>query len=277
MPIVPDYGDLPNQDIPGSAPRLDQGFVHMAVGTMQDQEKQIKFQQGPQTDYEDRLFQIESGYIPGRPAEGQSALSQRTGSNRGLGQFGPKEEQRYGITNWLDPNQQRMAVRREAGEHRPILQQALGRDPTPGEMYVMHQQGIAGGPALLTNPDKPAWEVLRPYYSSDRMAKLAIHGNTFGLLRQMNVENITAKQFTNMWINKFEKPNVRDPQFDPDYITAQQSEEHGTSAGYRHQSGYEAVSKRKEPALPPIEGEEAPRFKPQPINVPKPHRLKRIE
>ena len=80
--------------------------------------------------------------------------------------------------NRTDPAAQAAALAAERAHHTPILAKALGRDPTPGELYLMHQQGIAGGPALLgADPNTPAWQVIRPYYKSDAIAQKAITGN----------------------------------------------------------------------------------------------------
>lgn len=150
--------------------------------------------------YVARLFQIESGGNP-------NAV---TGSNRGLGQFGPQEEARYGLndTNRASREAQAAAVAREAAEHAAVLRRTLGRDPTPGEAYLTHQQGIAGGPALLgADPSIPAWQAIRPFYKSDAMARLAITGNVpsdHPLYRQ-DVDKISAGDFRNLWVNKFER------------------------------------------------------------------------
>ena len=119
--------------------------------------------------YTARLFQLESGGDP----------NAATGSHRGLSQMGPAQERQFGITdaNRLDPAAQAAAVDRVRALHGPVLSRALGRDPTPGELYLTHQQGIAGGPALLAGGDRPAWQVIRPYYKSDAIAKQAITGN----------------------------------------------------------------------------------------------------
>lgn len=150
-------------------------------------------------DYTRRTFQIESGGNP-------NAV---TGSNRGLGQFGPEEEKRFGITdaNRNDPAAQSAALAREADVNRPILAKVLGRDPTNAELYIAHQQGQAGGPALLANPDQPAWQVIRPFYKSDAMARLAISGNIPGdtALKGRDVDTITAGEFTDMWAGKFDR------------------------------------------------------------------------
>jgi hypothetical protein len=150
--------------------------------------------------YVARLFHIESGGNP-------NAV---TGSNRGLGQFGPQEEARYGITaaNRTDPEVQAAAVRREAQEHAATLRAALGRDPTAGELYLAHQQGVAGAPALLSaDPNMPAWQAVRKYYPSDAIAKKAITGNipsTHPLYGQ-DADAVTAGNFTKLWIDKFER------------------------------------------------------------------------
>jgi hypothetical protein len=142
-----------------------------------------------------RLFQIESGGNP-------NAV---TGSNRGLGQFGPAEEAQFGLNdqNRTDPTAQAAAVQREAALHSGVLARALGRQPTPGELYLAHQQGIAGGPALLTGGNTPAWQAIRPYYKSDAMAQKAIAGN-LPVGSGIDPATATADQFSRFWVGKFE-------------------------------------------------------------------------
>lgn len=151
-----------------------------------------------------RLFQIESGGDP-------SAI---TGSNRGLGQFSPDLERRYGITDWRDPGQQTAAVHQEMNEFAPSLAKTLGRAPTSGELYLAHQQGLAGAQAHFNNPDGTAWQNIRPYYSSDRVARAAIWGNIPDNARISpsfnktmfpgGVDDVRSSDFTNGWITKFE-------------------------------------------------------------------------
>src|SRR5215831_16778164 len=152
-------------------------------------------------DYGRRLWQIESSNNPYNV----------TGSNRGKSQFGPEEERRYGIndSNRYDDAAQAAALQREYAAHRPGLSRALGRDPTFGEFYVGHQQGPAGGPALLNpaNASLPAWQVIRPYYKSDYMAQQAIRGNDGGRgspLHNLGINDISAAGMTSYWKDKFE-------------------------------------------------------------------------
>lgn len=158
----------------------------------------------PDPSYTSRLFQIESGGDPNAPA---------TGSNRGMGQFSPDLERKYGINdqNRTDPNAQSSAVAQEVQEHAAILGRALGRAPTPGELYLAHQQGPTGAVAHLTNPDQPAWKTIRPYYKSDAVAKQAIWGNIpdrGGAFHKGmfpgGVDDVTSGAFGQGWISKFE-------------------------------------------------------------------------
>lgn len=149
-------------------------------------------------DFIRKLIQIESGGNP----------NARTGSYRGLGQFGRAEEKRYGIndTNWNNPEIATKAIKQHMAWLYPQLEQKLGRAPTPGELYLAHQQGVAGGPALLANPDQPAWKVIRPYYDSEQMAKLAITGNIPNghYLKKIPVDDVKAGDFTKLWTTRFD-------------------------------------------------------------------------
>jgi hypothetical protein len=146
-----------------------------------------------------RLFHIESGGDP----------YNRTGSNRGLGQFGPTEEHLYGINdaNRHTPEAQASAVALERAHNDPTLTRVLGREPTDAEHYLAHQQGLAGANALLGNPDVPAWQAIRPYYRSDAIAQKAITGNIPGdsPLKRLNVNDISSAGFTAMWRDKFNR------------------------------------------------------------------------
>lgn len=139
-----------------------------------------------------KLIQIESGFKPG----------QVTGSNQGYGQFSPDLQQKYGIKDPNDPSQVLQGVRAERADY----EAKMGRPLSDGEFYLMHQQGQAGGPALMkADPNTPAWKAVRPYYNSDAMAQKAIWGNVPDTQKGQfgSVDNVTAGQFTQLWGNRF--------------------------------------------------------------------------
>lgn len=67
---------------------------------------------------------------------------------------------------------------------------ALGREPQGWEVYVAHQQGAAGGPALLNpaNANRNAVEVLTPLYRNADTARQAVTAN-------MGSADMTVREF----------------------------------------------------------------------------------
>lgn len=148
-------------------------------------------------DYIRRLFHIESGGNPYNV----------TGSNRGLAQFGPEEERKYGIdaSNRHLPETQARAVTAEYRNNHPMLSRVAGREATFADHYLAHQQGLAGASALLRNPDMPAWQAIRQFYPNDRIAQSAIMGNIprGSPLKGLDVNQISSAGFVSYWRDKF--------------------------------------------------------------------------
>ena len=75
-----------------------------------------------------------------------------------------------------------------------IAAQALGRTPEDWEVYMVHQQGDAGGPALMkAAPDAKAVDVVAPFYRDRATAERAI------------IANLTAKDFVTLQTQRFEQ------------------------------------------------------------------------
>lgn len=152
--------------------------------------------------YANRTFQIESNGNP-------NAV---TGSNKGLGQFSPALEARYGIndSNRTDAGTQARALSLENQENHDALARTLGHEPTPADYYLAHQQGIGGAIAHLSQPNLPAWQNM---YSTAEgrekgqgWAKQAIWGNMTPSMRAQfpgGVDTVTSGDFTRMWAQRF--------------------------------------------------------------------------
>lgn len=75
---------------------------------------------------------------------------------------------------------------------------ALGRTPEAWEVYLTHQQGVAGGPALLAaDADAKAVDVLKPFYKGGG-AEAAITSNG-------GKADMTAGQFRDLWKARYAK------------------------------------------------------------------------
>lgn len=98
----------------------------------------------------------------------------------GSGAFGPYQfmpatwaglVQKYGQTHGLtadglrDPQQQEKAIRLFTADNRDALKTALGRDPTPDEIYAAHRLGAAGAVKLIQAPPMAQGGALFPTYT----------------------------------------------------------------------------------------------------------------
>lgn len=121
---------------------------------------------------------------------------------KGLYQFGPDAWSAHGKGDIFDPTSNTDAFLSLYKANSSALQNNLGRAPTPGEVYLAHQQGAAGATALLQNPDKKAVDVIAPFYGSRRTAISAIKNNG-------GDPEGTAGDFASKWLNKFAPPDAQ--------------------------------------------------------------------
>lgn len=117
-------------------------------------------------------------------------------SARGLFQFMTRPGgswQEYGKgADVFDPMANADAGARITADNIGYFRSRLGRDPTPGEIYLMHQQGRGGAVALLSDPGAPAIDALRSVYRSPETAQQAfsLNGGRPGM---------TAGEFAQLW------------------------------------------------------------------------------
>lgn len=124
-----------------------------------------------------RIAQTESSLNP-NAANPQS-------SARGVYQFiAPTWRQYGGAADPRDPAANIDAGMRLARDNVATLRNGLGRDPTPGEIYLAHQQGAGGALAMLKNPSAPV--------GGDA---IALNGGTPGM---------TAGDFAQKWVGRFD-------------------------------------------------------------------------
>ena len=138
----------------------------------------------------------------------------QTGSYKGLLQLSNAEFEKYkprsdaSIWNAQDNLEAGAAKMKAEGD---IFAKRTGREPTPFDTYMIHQQGVGGYPAQLARPEAPAWMNMASTgegkAKGDMWAKKAIWDNvpdaykaTFG-----KVENVTGGDFIEMWRQRFER------------------------------------------------------------------------
>lgn len=98
------------------------------------------------------IAKIESGGNPNAKNPNSSA--------GGAFQFTDATARQYGLKNRFDVTSAADAAARLARDNADQLRQVLGRDPSPAELYLAHQQGAGGAAKLLRDPNARAVDVV---------------------------------------------------------------------------------------------------------------------
>lgn len=119
-------------------------------------------------------------------------------SASGLFQFMKGTRGRYGLdgNTVFDARKNAAAGARMLNENRAFFRKRFGREPSAGELYLMHQQGAGGASALLSNPNALAIDVLTRAHNGNRRLAAEIIRKNGGRM------DMTAGQFSSRWINK---------------------------------------------------------------------------
>lgn len=134
--------------------------------------------------YLSRLASVESS--------GGTDLVNEASTARGPFQITEDTGKQYGLkseADRMDVYKSTEAAIRLSIDNHAALKKGLGREPTPGEMYLAHQQGAAGALKLINNPDAKA---------SDVVGEDAVTLNG-------GFEGMTSEQFASLWEDKFEQ------------------------------------------------------------------------
>lgn len=131
------------------------------------------------TDFK-RMAWIESKFDPNARASSSSA--------GGLFQFTNETARDYQLKNKFDGPANADAAARLWNDNKAGLTKALGREPTAGELYLAHQQGLGGAKALLSNPNARATDLL----GHDAVVN---NGGKSGM---------SARDFSNIWTGRFD-------------------------------------------------------------------------
>ena len=159
---------------------------------------------GPQAeltpDFMDVIQEVESSGNPDKVK----------GSYKGLYQLDNAEFRKYGGTGSIfDPEQNTLAAGAKMVDENQRVQDILGRELSPVEQYMVHQQGVGGALAHLRNPDQPAWKSMlgtaEGRQKGEDWAKEAIWGNMTPEMKKQfgNVNNVTSRDFLSTWEDRY--------------------------------------------------------------------------
>src|SRR5262245_21065456 len=134
-----------------------------------------------------------------------------TGSYHGLLQMSPGEFSRWGGQGSIyNASANLDAGIRKLQAETGAFRDKYGRDPTPTEIYLQHQQGVGGLASHIANPDQPAWKSM--YLTAEGQqkgpdwARRAILGNIPSDLPSQypGVEDPTSRPFMDLCRRKVE-------------------------------------------------------------------------
>ena len=136
------------------------------------------------------------------------ALHDKGSQYKGLYQLNDAEFRKYGGTGDIyDYEENYGAAGRKMIAEGQRAQDILGRELTPVEQYMVHQQGLAGTLAHLASPDELAWKNFQSASGrSDEGAKKAIWDNLSDDMKAQfgnDVNNITSRDFINLWNEQY--------------------------------------------------------------------------
>lgn len=150
--------------------------------------EQAAARHGIDPNYAKVVANIESGGNPGA----------KTGSYIGVFQISRKEMAEHGAGDPTDVNANADVFMQRVKGDMASFKKATGRDPSPTELYMSHQQGRAGVLEHVNNPDQPAWQSMYATGEGQQKgvgwAKKAIWGNIPDDVKAKfgNVENVTS-------------------------------------------------------------------------------------
>lgn len=148
-----------------------------------------------------RFAQIESG--------GNPAAQDKNSSYRGLFQLSDDEFGKFGGGNIYAASDNANAAAKKLAAESAEFQQKTGRAATATDLYLIHQQGLAGYTAHLQNPNAPAWQNMlstaEGKQKGEAWAKAAIWGNIPASMKAQfpgGVDSVTGGAFTELWRSK---------------------------------------------------------------------------
>lgn len=143
---------------------------------------------------------IESG---GKPGAGSD-----TGSYKGLFQLSKSEFGMNGGGDIYSPYDNAMAAAKMLSKRADEFEQKTGQKATATDLYMIHQQGLAGYLSHRSDPDQPAYQAMLNTAEGKQKgvgwAKQAIWGNIPNDLKAQfgNVENVKSSDLYNIYDSK---------------------------------------------------------------------------
>jgi hypothetical protein len=129
----------------------------------------------------------------------------RTGKYIGLFQLSQEEFRHYGCGSITDPRDNAIAAAWKFVNEGFLFENDTRKQPSPSDLYLIHQQGWQGAAEHVSHPDRLAWKSMcatdEGKERGEKWCKRAIWENTLPAVKRQykSVDNLTSGEFVTMW------------------------------------------------------------------------------
>jgi hypothetical protein len=129
----------------------------------------------------------------------------RTGQYIGLFQLSKQEFAKYGSGEITNARDNAVAAAYKFVNEATLFELDTHRNPSPSDLYLIHQQGWQGASEHVLHPERTAWQSMcatdEGKEKGERWCKRAIWGNTLPAIKRVwkSVDNMTSAAFVQMW------------------------------------------------------------------------------
>jgi hypothetical protein len=187
------YSELPPEKRPADIV-LD-SLKGVPQGTVIEEIKRAADAFGLDFNFMKTVAKIESDFDP----------KNRTGSYIGLFQLSKQEFAKYGTGEITNARDNAVAAAYKFVNEATLFELDTHKNPTPSDLYLIHQQGWQGASEHVQHPERVAWQSMcatdEGKEKGERWCKRAIWGNTLPDVKRAwkSVEKITSAAFVQMW------------------------------------------------------------------------------
>ena len=139
----------------------------------------------------------------------------RTGQYIGLFQLSKQEFAKYGSGEITNARDNAVAAAYKFVNEATLFELDTHRNPSPSDLYLIHQQGWQGASEHVLHPERVAWQSMcatdEGKEKGERWCKRAIWGNTLPAIKHVwkSVDKITSAAFVQMWRDRVDSLYAR--------------------------------------------------------------------
>jgi len=187
------YSELPPEKRPADIV-LD-SLKSIQQGTVIEEIKRAADAFGLDFNFMKTVAKIESDFDP----------KNRTGQYIGLFQLSKQEFAKYGSGEITNARDNAVAAAYKFVNEATLFELDTHKNPSPSDLYLIHQQGWQGASEHVLHPERVAWQSMcatdEGKEKGERWCKRAIWGNTLPAIKHIwkSVDNMSSAAFVQMW------------------------------------------------------------------------------